>query len=122
MATISLAKIKPGTTPLLTVVVDDVAIQDATVYVTIEVGHRRLLKSTRHSDDSILLEPVYSENLQQIGTQVTVQYTQVDTLYLRPGYAKVEVGWVFDDDTADKSNIGRLFIPKTLFKDVMYYG
>lgn len=122
MATLSAAEIKPGTTPILTVIVDDEAIQDATVYVTIDMKDRHVIKSTYQKNGDIILEPVYNEDEEQVGTLLTVQYSQTETLRLRPGYASVEVGWVLEDGTADKSDMARLRIPKTLYRGVMHYG
>lgn len=121
MATLSLVKIKPGTTPILTAVVDEI-IQDATVYLAIDMKGRRLVKSNYCNEGDVIVEPIYDESDVQISTQLTVQYSQEETLYFRPGYARVEVGWVFEDNTADKTNIGRIMIPKTLIKGVMRYG
>lgn len=118
MATLSAAKIKPGTTPILTVIVDDEDISEAAVYITIDMKDRNLVKSTKTGKGDIMLEPIYS-NGKLIGTQVTAQYSQAETLHLRPGYASVEVGWVLEDGTADKSDLTRLTIPKTLFRSVM---
>lgn len=121
MATLSAAKIKPGTTPLLTVIVDDEDISEATVYVTIDMKDRQLAKSTKSNRGDIVLTPVYSETT-FIGTQVTVQYSQSETLFLRPGYASVEVGWIDSEGVAEKSDLARLTIPKTLFRGVMAHG
>lgn len=121
MATLSAAKIKPGTTPILTVIVDDEDISEATVYVTIDMKDRHLIKSTKTGNGEIILEPVYNGEA-VIGTQITVQYSQAETLMLRPGYASLEVGWVSEDGVADKSDLARLTIPKTLFRGVMAHG
>ncbi len=121
MAKLSAEKIKPGTTPILTVVVDDEAIQDATVYVTIDMNDRQLTKSNRYHSGDMVLEPVYDGD-SQVGTMLTVQYSQAETLFLRPGYAALEVSWIFDDGIADKSDLARLKIPKALFRAVMNYG
>lgn len=121
MATLSLVKIKPGTTPTLTAVVDGEAIQSATVYLTIDQKDTGLVKSNYNSDEGFILTPVMS-GLTQIGTQIEVQLSQADTLCLRPGFASVEVGWIFDDGSADKTNIGRIRISRTLYRGVMLYG
>lgn len=121
MATLRTAEIKPGTTPLLTVTVDGQAIQDATVYVTIDMGDRHVTKTNYNDDGDLTLEPVY-KGTTQTGTKVMVQYSQAETLMLRPGNAEVEVGWVFEDGSADKTNIGRLKIPKTLIWTAMAYN
>lgn len=119
MATLSAAKIKPGTTPILTVIVDDEDISEATVYVTIDMKDRNLVKSTKSGNGDIELEPIYNGET-VVGTQVTVQYSQADTLFLRPGYASLEIGWVDSEGVAEKSDLARLKIPKTLFRGVMY--
>ena len=122
MAKLINAKLKPGTTPILNAVVSGVDIREATVYIAIETGEITHMKSTHDDNGMISLDPVYDENEQIIGTEVTVMYTQEETLWMRPGFAKVEIGWVFDDDSADKTNIGRVFIPNTLIRGVMRYG
>lgn len=121
MATLSAAKIKPGTTPELTVMVDKEDITAATVYVTIDMKDRQLTKTTKTGNGDIVLEPAYNEG-ELAGTKVTVQYTQAETLFLRSGYASLEIGWVLEDGTADKSDLARLKIPKALYRGVMYYG
>ena len=121
MATLSLTKITPGTTPILTAVVDGEAIQDATVYVTIDMGDLQITKSNVNGDADMLLTPVMDGD-EQVGTQIDVQYSQAETLSLRPGFAEVQVGWVFDDNAADKTNIGRIRITRSLYKGVMRYG
>lgn len=122
MATLTATTIKPGTTPLLTVIVDGQAIQDATIYVTIDMGDRSLVKSNWNNCPDVTAEAIYDDDEAQVGTEISVQFSQDETLFLRPGNASIEVGWVFEDGTADKSNIGRLRIPKTLYKGVMIYG
>lgn len=121
MAELNITKIKPGTTPVLSAIVEGEAIQDATVYVTIDMGDKQLTKSNYLCCSTVALTPVYSGST-QVGTQVDVQYSQAETLFLRPGFAEIEVGWVFDDGSADKTNIGRIKISKTLYKGVMLYG
>lgn len=121
MATLKLVRIRQGTTPLLTAVVDGEAIQDATVYVTLQMGDRQITKCNHNDDGDMVLTPVMS-GLTQIGTQIDLQYSQADTLAMRPSFAMVQVGWVFEDGTADKTNIGRLRITKSLYKGVMNYG
>lgn len=121
MATLSVAKLKPGTTPTLTAYIDGEAIQDATVYITINMGDTRLTKSNYMNDESVMVEPVY-QGSRQVGTNIIVQYSQAETLCLRPGYASIEAGWVFEDGEADKTEIGRIRISKTLYRGVMLYG
>lgn len=121
MATLSVEKIKPGTTPMLTIIVDGEDITEATVYVTIDMKDRHITKDTRNSEGEIVLEALY-EDEELIGTQITVQFSQADTLFLRPGYASLEVGWVFDDGAADKSDLARIKVPKTLYRGAMIYG
>lgn len=121
MATLTLTKITPGTTPILTAVVDGEAIQDATVYVTIDMGDWQITKSNVYGNGDMVLTPVMDGDI-QVGTQIDVQYSQTETLSLRTGIAEVQVGWVFEDNTADKTNIGRIRITRTLYKGVMRYG
>lgn len=121
MATLKGAKITPGTTPVLNALVKDVDITEATVYVTIESGDSIVTKSNYEEDGVVSLDEAYDEEV-WIGTDVTVAYSQADTLALSPGYARVQIGWVFDDDTADKTDMGRLFIPDTIIRGVMRYG
>lgn len=118
MATLSAAKIKPGTTPILTVIVDDENISEAAVYITIDMKDRNLVKSTKTGNGDITLEPIYNGET-FVGTQVTAQYSQAETLHLRPGYASLEVGWVDSEGVAEKSDLARLKIPKTLLRSVM---
>lgn len=121
MATLSAAKIKPGTTPILTVIVDDEDISEAAVYITIDMKDRNLVKSTKTGNGDIELEPIYNGET-FVGTQVTAQYSQAETLHLRPGYASLEIGWADSEGVAEKSDLARLKIPKTLFRGVMANG
>ena len=106
---------------MLTAIVDGEDIQDATIYVAVVSGDRRVLKTNYNDSDAVIAEPVYSGN-QIVGTQITVQYSQADSLALIPGYGVVQVGWVFEDRSADKSNLGRVFISNDIIKEVMAYG
>ena len=121
MATLKGAKITPGTTPVLNALVEGEDITEATVYVTIESGDMSLTKSNYHDEEAVSLDEAYDEAV-WIGTDVTVPYTQAETMCLHPGNAKVQIGWVFEDGTADKTSIGRVFIPDTIIRGVMRYG
>ena len=121
MATLSKINIKRGTTPLLTVFIDE-AIQDATVYLTIRVGRTEVVKSNYHNDGDMILEPIYDSLEEQTGTMITVQLSQCDTLWLRPGAARIEAGWIFEDGTSDKSNIGLFNVTDSLYRKVMEHG
>ena len=121
MATLKLVEIRQGTTPLLTAIVDGEAIQDATVYITLDQNDKQLTKNNSDNDGAIVMTPIMSGST-QIGTQVDIQYSQAETLYLRPGFAKVQIGWAFEDGEADMTNIGRVRIPKALYKGVKRYG
>ena len=122
-STLSSVEIKPGTTPIITAIVDGQAIQTATVYLSIRQRHRLIVKSNFHDTGEVVLEPVYNtEGTEQIGTSITAQLTQLETLCLAPGGARIEAGWVFEDGTADKSNIGLINISNTLYRQVMEYG
>lgn len=122
MNKISSIEIKQGTTPIVTAVLEGQAIQDATVYLSIRAKNRLIVKSNYCENSGMLLEPVYDEDDVQVGTSITVQLTQCETLCLKPGAARVEVGWVFEDGSADKSNIGLMTITPSLLKGVMRYG
>ena len=121
MNKISSIEIKQGTTPIVTTVLEGQAIQDATVYLSIRAKNRLIVKSNYCDNSGMLLEPVYDESEIQVGTSITVQLTQCETLCLKPGAARVEVGWVFEDGSADKSNIGLITITPSLLKGVMRY-
>ena len=122
MATLSDVQIKQGTTPVITAVVDGQAIQDATVYLSISTRNRLIVKTNYYESGDVTLEPVYDELDEQIGTIVEVQLSQIETLCLKPGLARIEVGWIFEDGSADKTNIGVLSINPTLYRKVMRYG
>lgn len=120
---LSSVEIKPGTTPILTAIVDGQAIQDATVYLSIRQNNRLIVKSNFHDTGDVTLAPFYdTDGVTQIGTSITVQLTQLETLCLKPGGARIEAGWVFEDGSADKSNIGLINISNTLYRWVMEYG
>lgn len=122
MAKISSVTIKQGTTPVITATIDE-AIQDATVYVSIRTRDRLIVKSNYNDTGEVVLEPIIDEDTdEQVGTAITIQLSQLETLCLKPGAARIEAGWVFEDGSADRSNIGMMTITPTLFKGVMRYG
>lgn len=121
MATLKGTKITPGTTASLNTLVKDIDITEATVYVTIESGETVLTKSNYHDEEAVSLDEAYDESV-WIGTDVTVNYTQEETMWLRPGNARVQIGWVFEDGTASKTEMIRVFIPDTIIRGVMRYG
>lgn len=116
------AKIRQGTTPALDIILNQEAIQDCTVYVTIDQGSRQLMKTNYHKDPSIIVVPIYDEEGTQIGSNITVILSQAETLWLRPGHGKVQVRWIGEDGIADSSEIARIEIPKSLYKGVIAYG
>lgn len=122
MASLKAPIIKPGTTPLLSVVVDGEDIQDATIYVTVETADRKIVKTNYYDNGEVVATAVYDSSDTIIGTEISVQYSQADTLLFIPGKARLEVGWVFEDGSADKSDLARIMIPETLYKGVMAYG
>ena len=122
-ATLSSVVIKQGTTPIITAILDGQAIQDATVYLSIKQRGRLIVKSNYHDTGDVILEPVYDvDETTQIGTSITVQLSQLETLCLKPGGARIELGWIFEDGSADKSNIGIINVSDSLYKWVMEYG
>ena len=123
MTALSNVKIKPGTTPVLSAVINDIDITEATVYVTIYSGGDDYTKSNYFDDGTVSLDTIYDEvDGHFLGTEVTVKYTQEETVNMRPGHAKMQIGWVLEDGTADKTNLSRVYIPKTLIHHVMRYG
>ncbi len=120
MATLRGEKLKQGTTPVLTVMVDGQDLTGANIYVTITSGDRKLIKTNRYNDPSVMTDIVLQDGVPS--TEITIQFSQEDTLYLRPGNGMIEVEWINEDGTADRSDIGRLFIPRTLLKGVITYG
>lgn len=116
-----LATIKRGTTPILTIDLPGQAIQDCTVYVALAQSDRMVVKTNYNNNDCISMEPIMSGN-KQTGTELLVQFSQHDTLALLPGKAKVEVRWINEEGIADKSDIGTIQIPTTLYQGVIAYG
>ena len=116
------ARIRQGTTPALEIRLFDEAVQDMTVYVTIDQSDVQITKSSYHDNPDIMMEPVFDDMMQQIATDITVIYSQAETLRLRPGHGKVQVRWIDETETADGSAIGRIEIAKSLLKGVITYG
>ena len=121
MATLRSAMIRQGSTPVLDISLDE-AVQDATVYVTINQGDRQLTKSNYHDDPSVTLTPVYDDDDEQIGTDISIIFNQGETLRLRPGFGRIQVRWIFEDGTADGSDMGRIEIGESLLKAVIANG
>ena len=123
------ARFTQGTTPALELTLEDEAIQESTVYITIDQGDFKLTKSSYKNNPDIVMEPVYEpvdvweeEEPVQIATDITVFYSQFETLALRPGHAKIQVEWVFENGIADASELGRIEIEESLYKGVKAYG
>lgn len=121
------ARFTQGTTPALELTVEGEAIQDSTVYITIDQGDFKLTKSSYKNNPDIVMVPVFPpsaawEEAEQIATDVTVFYSQAETLALRPGHAKIQVEWVFEDGSADATELGRIEIEESLYKGVKVYG
>lgn len=121
MAKLRSAMLRQGATPVLDISLDE-AVQDATVYVTINQGDRQLTKSNYNEDPSVTLTPVYDDEDVQIGTDISVIFNQAETLYLKPGFGRIQVRWIFEDGTADGSDIGRIEIGESLLKVVIANG
>ena len=115
------AMIRQGATPALDIVLHDVAVQDATVYVTIDQGDKQLTKSNYSNDPSVICTAITS-NGEQTGTNIQVLFNQAETLRLRPGFGHVQVRWIFEDGSADSSDIGRIEIAKSFLKAVIAHG
>lgn len=107
---------RQGTTPVLTINLADRDLTGATVYVTLDQSDVQITKSNYNDNPGIEM------TASAAGTTLLVYYSQADTLRLRPGSAKVQIRWIFDDDTADASDIGRLEIKPSLFKGVIAHG
>lgn len=120
------ARFTQGTTPALELTLEGEAIQESTVYITVDQGDFKLTKSSYKNNPDIVMVPVYDPNYpreeKQIATDITVFYSQAETLALKPGHAKIQVEWVFEDGTADASEIGRIEIEESLYKGVKVYG
>lgn len=116
------AKIRPGTTPALDIIVNQEALQDCTVYITIEQGSRQLIKTNYNKDPSVVIVPVYDEEGTQIASNITVMLSQSETMRLRPGHGKIQVRWIDEAGIADSSEIARIEIAKSLQKGVIVYG
>lgn len=121
MAKLRSAMLRQGATPVLDISLDE-AVQDATVYVTINQGDRQLTKSNYYEDPSVTLTPIYDDDDEQIGTEISIIFNQAETLRMRPGFARIQVRWIFEDGTADGSDIGRIEIGKSLLKAVIAHG
>ena len=116
------ARMRQGTTGVLEVTLEGQAVQNATVYVTIDQNDIQLTKSNYRDNPAVTMEPVFDEYEQQIATDITVIYSQAETLALRPGHGRIQVRWIFEDGTADGSEQGRIAIPEALFKGIIVYG
>lgn len=116
------ARMRQGTTGVLEMTLEERAVQDATVYVTIDQGDIQITKTNYMNKTALTMEPVYDEYGRQTGTDITIIYSQAETLALMPGHGRVQVGWIFEDGTADRSEMGRVTIPPALYKEVMVYG
>lgn len=122
MATLSAVQIKQGTTPIITADVEGVDIREATVYLSISTGKGLIVKTNYYNNGDVTLEPIYDDLDEQIGTSVEVQLSQLESLCLRPGLSRIEIGWIFEDGSADRTNTGILKVTPTIYRGVMEYG
>ena len=116
------AKLRQGTTPAIDIVLEQEAVQNSTVFVTIDQGSVKLTKSNYRKNPSLVVAPLYDATGKQIGSSITAMFSQAETLRLKPGHGKVQVRWIDEDGIADSSEIERIEIPKSLLKGVIAYG
>lgn len=116
------ARIRQGTTDALEIRLYDEAVQNATVYVTIDQTDVQITKSNYHDNPDVTMEPVFNDDMEQIATDITVVFSQYETLKLRPGHGAVHVRWIDETNTAGGSETGRIEILKALFKGVIRHG
>lgn len=122
MATLSAVQIKQGTTPIITADVDGVDIREATVYLSISTGKGLIVKTNYYDSGDVSLTPIYDDEDNVSGTSVETQLSQLESLCLRPGLSRIEIGWIFEDGSADRTNTGILKITPTIYRRVMEYG
>ena len=123
MKTISSVRFKQGETPEVTADIDQrISDELANVYLALAQNDRCITKNKESNPDEFTMTKLYDHDGVWTGTTITVKYTQAETLFLKPGTAKVEVGWVYYDGLAEKTNIARVQIDGSLIREVMTYG
>lgn len=109
--------IRQGASPVLEITAIGTDITNATVYVTLDQGDVQITKSNyKQNDPSVTMRADGND------TDITVILSQEETLWLRPGSARVQLRWIFDDGTADASDMGRIEIGEALLKGVIRHG
>lgn len=102
---------KPGTTPTILGVIDNpqYLINSANVYMT--VAQNNNVSITKTSADLAISAP---------DGEVAMTLTQEETLKFSPGIVQIEVGGVYANGYAWKTDISEQLMDPTIYHEVMY--
>lgn len=105
-----------GTTPTLPIVIRDVDIHLARVFLTIEdVRTGRLLTVVAPDDFTVEYDPVTGN------TTGNVTLSQEQTMSLNEGTCRAQVRWVFPDGAAGATKKRPITVEDVILKDVITY-
>lgn len=112
---------KRGSTPLVTLSVEDEEFRNSTVIVTIDQDGTQVTKSSTGSD--VNLTRVYDEDTGDfLRTDITVYLSQADTLKLSVGQARIQIRWIDILGYAYVSDISTITIDEVLLDREIEYG
>ena len=100
-----------GTTPALTLNVEDADLTDKTVFVTIRCGNYSLTKTGEDVAVS------YADG----NSTVVIRLTQRETLSMREVYATVQIRFVDENGNADATNKATFNVNSVLYNAVIEY-
>lgn len=110
-----------GTTPDFVLSIDDYDITGKRAFVTISQANRKITKT----DDELSIEVVTGEDDQgnpTITSEIGLQLSQEDTLYLTVGNADVQVRMIDATGYADATDIGTFKVTRVLLEKVISYA
>lgn len=105
--------IRRGTTPVLTIIAEDIDLRGKTVYVTL--AQSRYMLTKKSGDEAMTIE--------SDGTDSTIQLilSQAETLQFVSGTTQVQIRWIDEDGTAHGSDIKTIMLNRIILEGAITY-
>lgn len=110
-----------GTTPIVTITVDEQDFSGCTVLVTIDQDGTQVTKSNKTSDD-IEITKNYDDGGNFVSSSIAIYLTQADTLKFEVGPARVQLRWIDYLNNAYASDISTIQLDEVLLDREISYG
>lgn len=112
-----MASIRRGTTPTLTLNIDNETFNNSSIFITIKQDTKRNedIIITKSNKD-ILVTPT------DTGSILSVGLSQQETLKLQKGHASIQARWIDSYGTAKATKIKSIDVEETLLEEVINYG